>query len=91
MSTTSSANPFTPEELIFSSPEDAARVLTELLKEARRYSMTTVERFHQMAGVLGHYTDWKFGWKYKTLQMVTVKSVEDGYVLTLPNPEPITD
>ncbi len=56
------------EELVFRSPEEAARVLAELLKTARRNKTTSVAHFHDLCGVLGHYTDLKWVWTENQLR-----------------------
>lgn len=81
--------PLQYNKLLFNLPSDAAMVWTELLKQARRSRMATLDHYHELCGITGHFSDHAWGWTWEELQDVTIKAVEDpyGYELTLPEPK----
>lgn len=75
------------DEIVIPTRAEAEEVLSQLNDRAIRYGSATVGDLYQMCGATPKYTDDKWGWK--NLDNVGVARTRDGYVLNLPQPEPL--
>jgi len=66
---------------------EAEDVLSRLFDIVVEYGMASVADFYEMVGIDAEFTDGKYGWT--DLQGVKVIRVREGYLITLPRPQPI--
>lgn len=88
---TRQANPrgdrFEIESVIFTTPEDAEDVLTQMIDviDQSDEGWVTVADFFMFSGVSSDYVARKWGWR--NLSNARPKRVSDGYILKMPRPE----
>lgn len=75
------------ELIIPSSREDAEMVLDKLRWVIDQYDVVSVGDLYELLGVMGAYTDNKWGWT--NLVNAEVRQVREGWLIDLPDPEPI--
>lgn len=68
--------------IIFDSREDAEDVLDGLQQILDKYNNVSIGDFNDITGIIGSFTDHKYGWK--DLSGASVTRSLDGYVLNLP-------
>lgn len=74
-------------DIILPSRNDAEVVIERLTDAIEMYATVTVEDLYDLIGITGDFTDGKYGWT--TPRGMRVVRVPDGYILDLPNPQPI--
>jgi hypothetical protein len=74
-------------DIILSSNEDAASVLSRLIEIVDQYGLASVADLHDLVGLPTTYIDNKWGWV--DLKYSKVRQVRDGFILELPPIEPI--
>jgi hypothetical protein len=74
-------------DIILSSNEDAASVLSRLIEIVDQYGMASVADLHDLVGLPTTYIDNKWGWV--DLRYSKVRPIREGFVLDLPPIEPI--
>lgn len=74
-------------DIILSSNEDAASVLSRLIEIVDQYQVASVADLHDLVGLPTTYIDNKWGWV--DLRYSKVRQTRDGFVLDLPPIEPI--
>lgn len=70
------------DDLVFSSREDAERVLDRMLDMVEDYGQVSVYDMYALCDVTGDYTDQKWGWD--DLRRAAVVRTREGYLLDLP-------
>ena len=75
------------DEIVLATRMEAEEVLDRLYDLLDRYDAATVADLYELVGVTGNYTDSKWGWL--DLRGSDVRRVRNGYLLNLPQPEPI--
>jgi hypothetical protein len=75
------------DDIIISTLEDAQMVLDGLCDLIEDYSAASMADFKELVGMPSAFVDHSWGWT--NLSNATVSQVRDGYLLDLPNPEPI--
>lgn len=74
------------QNLRFTSPADAARVVTEMITQAHRNSAVTLSYLNQLSGITGHVTDSRWGWTEAEMKKFDILVVGEEYELYLPTP-----
>ena len=74
-------------EIILQKREDAEAVLEELMNVIDRYDVASVADLYARLGYQTSHVDNKWGWT--NLRDVTIRQNREGYVLVLPDAEPI--
>jgi hypothetical protein len=74
------------EQVDFKNRQDAAQVLAGLERIIDQYGFASVADYYDLVGVIGQFTDNKFGWV--SLAGTTIKDSENLYALNLPPVEP---
>jgi hypothetical protein len=74
---------------VFASREDANKVLDDMHKLIENYGTVTVCDLYDLCGMVGSFTDNKYGWS--DLKFATVLRKRQGYELYLSNPEELLD
>lgn len=75
------------DEIVLSSRTDAEEVIDRLFDLVGRYDSATVADLYELVGLSSSHTDHKWGWR--NLRGAGVSRVRDGYLLDLPEPEPL--
>lgn len=75
------------DEIILSSRHEAEGVIDKMLDVLSQYEIVTVSQLYEMLGVRGDFPDEKYGWV--DLSGAGVTRIKNGYLLDLPQPEPI--
>lgn len=78
------------EELVLRTRPEASMVLGRMRDTIQRYGTVSINDLYDMVGLSGNYTDDKFGWTLLDDTNSGIRRVRDGYVLDLPNPEPLS-
>lgn len=76
------------EEIILTSRQEAEDVIDNLFNIVSRYDAATVSDLYELVGLESTHTDQKWGWA--DLRGAGVARVRNGYLLDLPEPEPLT-
>lgn len=76
------------QDLVFQSREEAERVIEQMMLVLEKYDVVSVADLHEMVGLSTVHTDQKWGWD--RLNDVSVRQVREGFLLELPNAEPIS-
>ncbi len=77
-----------PEDIIFSTYEDAELALEALTECIDKYGRASIADFYDIAGVTGDkyigngYTDNDYGWR--NVSAAYVRTTRDGYIISLP-------
>ena len=75
------------DEIVLDSRVEAEEVIDRLFDLVSRYESATVADLYELVGLASTHTDHKWGWT--DLQGSGVSRVRDGYLLDLPDPEPL--
>lgn len=74
-------------EFLFEDQINAQVVADKLFDALRQYDAVTVAELNSWTGHTSVYTDHKYGWT--DLSEMSIKRIREGYLLLLPNPEPL--
>jgi hypothetical protein len=74
-------------EIILVSRADAELTLERLTDIVDKYDVASVADLNELAGLPSAYTDNSWGWS--NLAGSDIRQIREGYLLVLPNPEPI--
>lgn len=74
-------------EFVFATRIDAEEVLDTLTEQIERYDHTTVADLYAAVNQTGPFTNASWGWY--SLRDAAIRRARDGYILILPEPEPI--
>lgn len=74
-------------QVVVSSEEEAVAVRDVVLKLLDQYEVVTQGEVRNLVGLDTTYSDEKVGWT--ELKDVQIKSVEEGFAIELPDPQPI--
>lgn len=75
------------DEIVLESRKEAEIVLDNLYDILNKYDVVSVSDLYSLVGVQAQHTDQKWGWT--TLQGAGVTRLRDGYLLDLPDPQPL--
>lgn len=75
------------DEIVLDSRTEAEEVIDRLFDLVSRYESATVADLYELVGLSSTHTDHKWGWT--DLRGSGVSRIRDGYLLDLPDPEPI--
>jgi hypothetical protein len=75
------------DEIVLESRPEAEEVIDRLFEVVSRYGAVTVADLYELVGIPGNHTDNKWGWS--DLRGAGVSRVRGGYLLDLPDPEPL--
>jgi hypothetical protein len=75
------------DEIILDSIGEANEVLENLIELISKFEQATVADLYDLTGIDPTHTDYKWGWK--DLRGARVSRVRNGYLLDLPQPEPL--
>jgi len=75
------------DELVLQSRSEAEEVIDKLYEVVSRYGSATVADLYELVGISGSFTDNKWGWT--ELRGAGVTRVRGGYLLDLPDPQPL--
>lgn len=75
------------DEIILQSRVEATAVIDQLFELVSKYDQATVADLYDLVGVESSFTDQRWGWL--DLRGADVIHVRNGYLLSLPRPEPI--
>ena len=73
-------------DIFFDNRMDAEVILDQINQLMEQYGRFTVSWLHEMLGAKSSYPDNNYGWT--DISQARVKTVRDGYILSLPNPRP---
>lgn len=85
--TTTARNSHDIGELILGSREEAQLVVEQLTAIADQYDYATVGQLYNLLGWPTTFTDEKWGWQ--SFANVEIKQVNNGYLVDLPDPDPV--
>lgn len=77
------------DEIILTSRQEAEDVIDRLFDLVSRYDSATVADLYELVGLQSTHTDHKWGWG--DVRGAGVSRVRNGYLLDLPEPEPLTN
>ena len=75
------------DEVVLTSRTEAEEVIDRLFEVVSRYGTATVADLYELVGITGTHTDNKWGWT--DLRGAGVSRVRGGYLLDLPEPQPL--
>jgi hypothetical protein len=75
------------DEIILESRGEAEEVINRLFEIVSRYESATVADLYELVGLASVHTDHKWGWT--NIRGAGVSRVRDGYLLDLPEPQPL--
>jgi hypothetical protein len=75
------------DEIILATRAEAQEVVDRLFDIVAKYGTVSVADLYELVGVTGSYTDDKWGWT--DIRGASVARISSGYLLDLPQPEPI--
>lgn len=75
------------DEIVLQTRGEAEEVIERLYDLLSRYESATVADLYELTGIKSSYTDQKWGWTQ--LRGAGVARVRNGYLLDLPEPEPL--
>src|SRR5580765_4330677 len=75
------------DEIVLDSREEAEEVIDRLFDLVSRYDTATVSDLYELVGLSSTYTDNQWGWT--DLRGAGVQRIRDGYLLDLPDPDPL--
>lgn len=75
------------DEIVLNSRTEAEEVIDRLFDLVGRYDAATVADLYELVGLESSHTDQKWGWR--NLRGAGASRVRDGYLLDLPEPEPL--
>lgn len=74
-------------EIVLTTRDDAENVLEGLVNIIEKYEVASVADLYELVGLPSAHTDNKWGWSH--LKYANVRQIRDGYLIELPQPEPI--
>lgn len=74
-------------EILLEDRGEGLEVIERLRDIVERYDIATVSDLYSLVGISSNYTDNDWGWR--NLASANVQKVRDGYILILPDPEPV--
>lgn len=74
-------------EVILATRGEAEAVIDQLVELIKNYEVANVNDFYDMVGITGSFTDDKWGWY--DLRGARAERVREGYLVSLPKPEPL--
>lgn len=75
------------DEIVLTSRVEAEEVIDRLFDLVSRYESATVADLYELVGLASAHTDQKWGWR--DIRGAGVSRVRDGYLLDLPEPQPL--
>jgi hypothetical protein len=75
------------DEIVLDQRAEAEEVIDRLYDVVSRYEQATVADLYDLVGLSSTHTDHKWGWT--DLRGSGVSRIRDGYLLDLPDPEPL--
>lgn len=75
------------DEIVLDQRTEAEEVIDRLFELVSRYDSATVADLYELVGLASTHTDHKWGWT--NLQGAGVSRIRGGYLLDLPEPEPL--
>lgn len=75
------------DEIVLDERAEAEEVIDKLYEVVSRYEFATVADLYDLVGLPSNHTDHKWGWS--DLRGAGVSRIRDGYLLDLPDPEPL--
>jgi hypothetical protein len=75
------------DEIVLDQRAEAEEVIDRLYDVVSRYEQATVADLYDLVGLSSTHTDHKWGWT--DLRGAGVSRIRDGYLLDLPDPEPL--
>ena len=75
------------DDIIIDNRGEAEKVLAQMDEIIDIYGRATISDLYDLVGMVGNYTDSKYGWL--TLRNASVVHVRDGYLLKLPRALPL--
>lgn len=75
------------DDIVLATRVEGEEVIDRLFEIVSRYGSATVSDLYELLGVTASHTDNKWGWL--ELRGAGVSRTRDGYLLDLPNPEPL--
>jgi hypothetical protein len=75
------------DEIVLESRAESEEVIDRLFEVVSRYGSATVADLYELVGISGTHTDNKWGWT--DLRGAGVSRVRGGYLLDLPEPQPL--
>jgi len=75
------------DEIVLQSRAEAEEVIDRLFEVVSRYGTASVADLYELVGIHGSHTDNKWGWS--ELRGAGVSRVRGGYLLDLPDPQPL--
>lgn len=75
------------DEIVLQSRPEAEEVIERMFDLLSRYDSVSVADLYELTGVRAAHTDQKWGWT--ELRGANARRVRDGYLLDLPEPEPL--
>lgn len=75
------------DEIVLDSRVEAEEVIDRLFDLVSRYESATVADLYELVGLASAHTDHKWGWT--DIRGSGVTRIRDGYLLDLPDPEPL--
>lgn len=75
------------DEIVLESRVEAEEVIDRLFDLVSRYESATVADLYELVGLPSDHTDHKWGWT--DVRGAGVSRIRDGYLLDLPDPEPL--
>lgn len=78
------------DQVVLESRSEADRVIDQMISRARKFNVVTVSDLYDFVGVTGSYADRNHGWTAERLERYAdVRQVRGGFLLDLPETEPI--
>lgn len=77
------------DEIVLQSRAEAEEVIDRLFEIVSRYGAVTVADFYELVGLPSTHTDNKWGWS--DLRGAGVSKVRTGFLMDLPEPEPLQE
>jgi hypothetical protein len=75
------------DEIVLDQRSEAEEVIDRLYDVVNKYEQATVADLYDLVGLSSNHTDHKWGWT--DLRGSGVSRIRDGYLLDLPDPEPL--
>lgn len=75
------------QEIVLDDRPEAIAVLEDLIARVVRYGAASVSDLYDLVGVTGSYADRRWGWT--DLATADVRQVRGGFLIDLPQPEPL--
>lgn len=75
------------DEIVLDSRVEAEEVIDRLYEVVNKYEFASVADLYELVGLPSVHTDHKWGWS--NIRGAGVSRVRDGYLLDLPDPEPL--